>query len=1022
MIHLRRIICSNALLLFLVLLCGHSYVVYGSELEIKLKLPFEKDESFVITRGYGPNSTHKNNDLYALDFTKNNCLAYNNNVLSVADGEVFYISVGHGYGETRSYGNQVQIKHDSNIISRYAHLNQVLVTDGQKVKQGQIVGTIGNTGTCFGNACPEHPGTHLHFAMYKDGETYKPEPMSGYSNFKAGEWYTSDNELYDPNQPTPPPTQNQEDTSWWQKIFEWFKNLFAKTVGEVASEQEQQNQQNNIPNNPEPTPVFNAQFVSQSPYPTLQTGQTATLSIKFKNTGNTTWKQSEVSLNIVSQAGNSPFYHSSWLTQKRPTKLDQQTVAQGEVGSFTFTIQAPSQSGIYQFFLRPVYYDGQTFNWLGPDFKIYWLIKILAPEKPATATEDNQTDPWPLDNLQIINNQPSLPTTTPIYNPEIISGGGGQKNNNPDSDNSPPPAPIITSPTSSPQMFFNATSTIFLAGTKSEDSAVIFIWHNNLLGEITQFDLPNEWQKQFTLIEGENEFRVAAADAAGSISEENKLIIFFDQTAPTAISNLKAGRINSSTAQTIFTPPENALIFDLRHSAGNLTLANWDDASSTSFIFSNTNTSTQIIQIENLTNINNLKFYVRSRDQAGNWSDISNAASVAIPATIGAINAFETTPNSILAEWLMPKFSLQANQARFDIRYSDELITADNFAAATALTTDLIPEPNIVNYAKLENLATNTDYYLAVRYFDGLGWSDTFFSDKFTTTDNYSKIIACANCAFMTDYALKKQNSPYVVEGMAFSFRNKILTIEPGVILKFKTNSGLWSFGAINAIGTSEEPIIFTSFKDDNYGGDTNDDGESAPPQAGDWNNINVLNSSVAPTIFKNVTIKYGSGDMLSLGNIGQAEISSSNISSSAKRGLKLWRVNNLTLKNNNIEHNKLGVYLDNIQSVEILFNNITNNNSGTYQEESGGMFIARANAGNVINNNNIYNNNFWGIFAYDGVTFNADNNYYGSQLGPLPMTMAEFLADPHQHDGRGQRDIIHGDFNFLNFSTTPVA
>lgn len=99
----------------------------------------------------------------------------------------------------------VDIIGDNGLISRYAHLidDSIRVSDGDHVFTGQIIGEVGNTGLVAGNACPDHPGTHLHFAMYQkqvDGTLtpYKPEPISGYTDLAEGNWYVSDNELYRP--------------------------------------------------------------------------------------------------------------------------------------------------------------------------------------------------------------------------------------------------------------------------------------------------------------------------------------------------------------------------------------------------------------------------------------------------------------------------------------------------------------------------------------------------------------------------------------------------------------------------------------------------------------------------------------------------------------------------------------------------------------------------------------------------------------------------------------------------------
>lgn len=69
-----------------------------------------------------------------------------------------------------------------------------------------------------------------------------------------------------------------------------------------------------------------------------------------------------------------------------------------------------------------------------------------------------------------------------------------------------------------------------------------------------------------------------------------------------------------------------------------------------------------------------------------------------------------------------------------------------------------------------------------------------------------------------------------------------ILTIQPGCIVKFKDQAGLLILdnGKISAIGTQEKIILFTSFKHDAAGGDTNKDGDASSPAPGDWFQIDL--------------------------------------------------------------------------------------------------------------------------------------------------------------------------------------
>lgn len=86
------------------------------------------------------------------------------------------------------------------------------------------------------------------------------------------------------------------------------------------------------------------------------------------------------------------------------------------------------------------------------------------------------------------------------------------------------------------------------------------------------------------------------------------------------------------------------------------------------------------------------------------------------------------------------------------------------------------------------------------------------------------------------------------------------LTIQPGVVVKFKDitidNAILVSTaGSISAIGTAQKPIIFTSYKDDANGGDSNADGTATSPSRGDWGGI-IINSNNC--IFNYCKFMYG--------------------------------------------------------------------------------------------------------------------------------------------------------------------
>jgi len=101
---------------------------------------------------------------------------------------------------------------------------------------------------------------------------------------------------------------------------------------------------------------------------------------------------------------------------------------------------------------------------------------------------------------------------------------------------------------------------------------------------------------------------------------------------------------------------------------------------------------------------------------------------------------------------------------------------------------------------------------------------------------------------------------PYVSSGITVAF-GATLTIEPGTVIKFASQSGLTVSGSLVAQGTSELPIYFTSLKDDSVGGDTNGDGNASSPAAGDWVSIFLYSGDPnvgASATFDHAVVRYG--------------------------------------------------------------------------------------------------------------------------------------------------------------------
>ncbi len=97
-----------------------------------------------------------------------------------------------------------------------------------------------------------------------------------------------------------------------------------------------------------------------------------------------------------------------------------------------------------------------------------------------------------------------------------------------------------------------------------------------------------------------------------------------------------------------------------------------------------------------------------------------------------------------------------------------------------------------------------------------------------------------------------------------------VLTIEPGVIVKLKDGRIDVFDGKILASGTPQKRIVFTSFADDRYCGDTNGDGAATKPEKGDWKMLYIQGGT--GNVFKNVDFFYAgqnSGGYYNAVNIG---------------------------------------------------------------------------------------------------------------------------------------------------------
>ncbi|HAH23644.1 MAG TPA: peptidase M23 [Prolixibacteraceae bacterium] len=107
----------------------------------------------LITNKFNPKTEH-----LAVDIVGHQ----NARISSVLDGTVIFA------GWTMDTGYSIYVQHENNIVSAYKHNGELLKAEGDKVKAGDVIAIMGNSGELT-------TGPHLHFELWHNGIALDPE-------------------------------------------------------------------------------------------------------------------------------------------------------------------------------------------------------------------------------------------------------------------------------------------------------------------------------------------------------------------------------------------------------------------------------------------------------------------------------------------------------------------------------------------------------------------------------------------------------------------------------------------------------------------------------------------------------------------------------------------------------------------------------------------------------------------------------------------------------------------------------
>ncbi|WP_455718180.1 fibronectin type III domain-containing protein [Anaerosporobacter sp.] len=341
-------------------------------------------------------------------------------------------------------------------------------------------------------------------------------------------------------------------------------------------------------------------------------------------------------------------------------------------------------------------------------------------------------------------------------------------------------------------------------------------------------------------------FTVRARDEAGNVSEASEEVSVIISTQKPTITEAKAGETNVTL------------------SWSEVTWAKGYELSINGDVTSIDNVTTYV----HTSVLPNTLYEYKIRAVSGsNMSDWSDSVSVqTAPGKVTNLVAAVTDSTSIQLTW-----NAVEGATAYEVEFNGAVIDTVNDTTYTHSNTSSA-ESNSYRVRAVAGELTGE-------------WSDSAVSDKVT---------------YITEGTISQDTvwdgGTYVVQGDIEVAEGITLQIMPGTIVKFDIQTGIDVQGKLTAKSTAEEPIVFTTVNDEEYGG--------SGGTRGDWLGINV--GSTGEFIGDNVRIKYG-GDYFSASVYleGALKLENSVITDSDYDGIYISTQKDVVIRNTSIVRSK---------------------------------------------------------------------------------------------------------------------